>query len=91
MLAMLSSGKLVCGGILAVASEALGIMLVLSRKVGQQILIGDGIVVTLVRISPKAVRIGIEAPKGVSIARDDRPAIIAPEPKPSAPTPCEKE
>jgi carbon storage regulator CsrA len=44
-------------------------MLVLSRKVGQQILIGDGIAVTVVRISPTAVRIGIDAPEGVPIIR----------------------
>jgi carbon storage regulator CsrA len=46
-------------------------MLVLSRKVGQQILIGDRIVVTVVRIGPKAVRVGIEAPAGVPIVRSD--------------------
>jgi carbon storage regulator len=57
-------------------------MLVLSRKVGEQILIGDRIVVTVVRIGPKAVRIGVEAPAGVPIARSDRPAITPSEPEP---------
>ncbi len=51
-------------------------MLVLSRKVGQQILIGDRIAVTVVRIGPKAVRIGIEAPDDTSIIRGDRPASV---------------
>ncbi len=62
-------------------------MLVLSRKVGQQILIGDRIAVTVVRIGPKAVRIGIEAPDGVPIARSDRPAMAPSDPEPESPSP----
>jgi carbon storage regulator len=46
-------------------------MLVLSRKVGEQILIGDNISVTVVRIAPDVVRLGIEAPDHVPIVRDD--------------------
>ena len=37
-------------------------MLVLSRKVGERILIGDQIAVTVVRVTGGGVRIGIEAP-----------------------------
>lgn len=46
-------------------------MLVLSRKEGQKISIGDDIEITVVRISPNKVRIGIEAPKEMPIIRDD--------------------
>jgi carbon storage regulator len=46
-------------------------MLVLSRKAGQQIQIGDSIVVTLVRINPQEVRIGIDAPPEVHIVRNE--------------------
>jgi carbon storage regulator len=46
-------------------------MLVLSRKVGEQLLIGESIVVSVVRISPNEVRIGIEAPQEVEIARTE--------------------
>lgn len=46
-------------------------MLVLTRKVGQQIRIGEGIVVTVVRIQGDKVRIGIEAPADVSIHREE--------------------
>lgn len=46
-------------------------MLVLSRKVGQRILIGDQIVVTVVRVAPGTVRIGIEAPDHLSIVREE--------------------
>jgi len=46
-------------------------MLVLSRKVDEQILIGESIVVTIVRIGPQEVRIGIEAPPDVHIVRTE--------------------
>jgi carbon storage regulator len=46
-------------------------MLVLSRKIGEQILIGDSVVVTVVRISPHEVRIGVEAPSQVEIVRTE--------------------
>lgn len=46
-------------------------MLVLSRKVSEKIQIGEEITVTVVRLSNGGVRLGIEAPEGVSILRDD--------------------
>ncbi len=46
-------------------------MLVLSRKIGEQLLIGESIVVTVVRIGPHDVRIGIEAPADVEIVRSE--------------------
>ena len=46
-------------------------MLVLSRKMGEKILIGDQISVAVVRIAPGVVRIGIEAPPGVPIVREE--------------------
>lgn len=47
------------------------IMLVLSRKPGERILIGDEIAVTVVRIGPNTVRIGIDAPRDMNIVRDE--------------------
>ena len=44
-------------------------MLVLSRKKDEQIVIGDSIVVTVVRVGRGQVKIGIEAPKGLQILR----------------------
>ena len=44
-------------------------MLVLSRKASEEILIGDDVVVTVVRIEAYKVRLGISAPKDVSIHR----------------------
>lgn len=46
-------------------------MLVLSRKVGERVLVGDQVVVTIVRIGPNAVRLGIEAPKDMNIVREE--------------------
>lgn len=46
-------------------------MLVLSRKVGEKILIGDGIVVTVVRVAQGVVRIGVEAPEELPIVREE--------------------
>ncbi len=46
-------------------------MLVLSRKIGERILIGDNITVTVVRISQGIVRIGIEAPRDMSVVREE--------------------
>jgi len=46
-------------------------MLVLSRKVGERILIGDNIAVTVVRVAQGAVRIGVEAPDDMAIVREE--------------------
>ncbi|MGC3968990.1 MAG: carbon storage regulator [Pirellulales bacterium] len=46
-------------------------MLVLTRRVGESIRIGDNIVVTLVQMSPGKVRIGIEAPADMTILREE--------------------
>ena len=46
-------------------------MLVLSRKVGQRILIGDKIAVTVVRIGQGGVRLGIEAPEDLEVDREE--------------------
>jgi carbon storage regulator len=46
-------------------------MLVLTRKVGEGILIGDNIEITLVRIEGDQVRIGIAAPKEVFVCRKE--------------------
>jgi carbon storage regulator len=44
-------------------------MLVLSRKAGEEIMIGDNIRLVITRISGNRVTLGISAPKMVQIAR----------------------
>ena len=46
-------------------------MLVLTRKVGERIQLGDQITVTLVKISGNMVRLGIDAPPDVSVVRQE--------------------
>lgn len=46
-------------------------MLVVSRKTHQQIRIGDSITVTILRVRGRVVRVGIEAPADVRIARSE--------------------
>lgn len=58
-------------------------MLVLARKVGERILIGDDIVVTLVSVRGNKVRIGVEAPVGMRVDREEiRRAIDRGDPPP---------
>ncbi len=46
-------------------------MLVLSRKVGEKIVIGDNIVVEVVKVKGNRVTLGLVAPKQVSILRNE--------------------
>jgi len=46
-------------------------LLVLTRKSGQSIRIGDDIVVKIIDIDGSQVKIGIEAPKGIPIFREE--------------------
>jgi carbon storage regulator len=46
-------------------------MLVLSRKLGEKIVIGDNIVITVVKIDRNQIRIGIEAPSDIAVYREE--------------------
>jgi carbon storage regulator len=46
-------------------------MLVLSRKIGEKIKIGDDITLIVVDISHNKIRLGIEAPKSISVFREE--------------------
>ncbi len=46
-------------------------MLVLSRKLGEKILIGDNIVLTVVKVDRNQIRLGIEAPPEIAVYREE--------------------
>jgi carbon storage regulator len=60
-------------------------VLVLSRKVGESILIGADIVVQVLAIRHGKARLGISAPDAVSILRSELPAKRRAEPAPLGP------
>jgi carbon storage regulator len=46
-------------------------MLVLTRKVGEEIVIGDNIRVTVVELKGGKVRLGVSAPPEIAVDRDE--------------------
>ncbi len=48
-------------------------MLVLSRKVGERITIGDDVQIVITRVAGGRVTIGIDAPKQVAVRRNELP------------------
>jgi carbon storage regulator len=55
-------------------------MLVLSRKVGERVIIGEGIVVVVKRVSGQRVTFGIEAPNEIKIIRGELELFEKPQP-----------
>jgi len=46
-------------------------MLVLTRKAGEKIVIGDDITITILDVRGDGIRIGIDAPRGIKIQREE--------------------
>jgi carbon storage regulator CsrA len=58
-------------------SKGVWTMLVLTRKVKQQIQIGDNIVITILHVKGQSVRVGIEAPRQLRVIRSEIAGAIA--------------
>jgi carbon storage regulator len=50
-------------------------VLVLRRKVGEAIVIGDGVEISIIEISPTRVKLGVTAPRDVSVLRKETIAL----------------
>lgn len=46
-------------------------MLILTRRVGENVVIGDDIVISVIEVRGDAVRIGIQAPRSVTVHREE--------------------
>jgi carbon storage regulator len=46
-------------------------MLILTRRVGESLMIGDDVSVTVLRVKGSQVRLGVDAPSTVSVRREE--------------------
>jgi len=46
-------------------------VLILTRRIGETVMIGDDVTVTVLRVKGNQVRLGVNAPKSVSVQREE--------------------
>ncbi len=46
-------------------------MLILTRRVGETLMIGDNVSVTVLRVKGNQVRLGVNAPRDISVHREE--------------------
>ena len=46
-------------------------MLILTRRIGETLMVGDAVTVTVLEVKGSQVRIGIDAPKEVAVHREE--------------------
>lgn len=57
-------------------------MLILTRKVGETVMIGDNVTVAVIGVKGDRIRIGINAPKEVTVHRKEIPRANSPRASP---------
>jgi carbon storage regulator len=61
-------------------------MLIITRRPGEKVMVGDDIVVEVIEVSGSSVRIGIDAPRSVPVYREEIWAAVQAENKAAAAT-----
>ena len=46
-------------------------MLILTRRVGESLMIGDNVTITVLGVKGNQVRVGVDAPKDVAVPREE--------------------
>jgi carbon storage regulator len=46
-------------------------MLILTRRIGESIIIGDNVVITVLGVKGSQIRLGIDAPREISVHREE--------------------
>ena len=54
-------------------------MLILTRRVGESVMIGDDVSITVLRVKGNQVRLGVNAPRTVSVQREEISKRVRPE------------
>ena len=54
-------------------------MLILTRRVGESVMIGDDVSITVLRVKGNQVRLGVSAPRTVSVQREEISERVRPE------------
>lgn len=64
-------GQISKQGIVVLSPKEGVIMLVLTRRVGEKLIIGENVTVTMLGVKGTQVRIGIDAPRDVRVDREE--------------------
>lgn len=64
-------------------------MLIISRREGEKLMIGDDVVITVVEVTGTAVRLGIDAPRSLGVYREELWAAVRDENRAAASAPVE--
>ena len=51
--------------------QGAGIVLILTRRIGEKVIIGENVKVTVLSVKGNQVRIGIDAPRDISVNREE--------------------